>query len=471
MSAMLKGIEFMKHGKNEKKKINKKKMSKKKLIILGIVLLILAPILYYGGRLIYVLYLDPTPTFVSSPQDDPTTRPADIPDPETSGIENVVLFGVDSRDPGSDSGRTDSIIIATIDTSSKAIKLTSVMRDLYVEMGDNRGMDRVNAAYAFGGPQLALKTLNKNFGLDLKYYAIIDFRGFQELVDQLDGIDVDVKDYEVNEINKYILEVNGKNSTLLKGPGFQHLNGQQALSYARIRHVGDGDFQRTERQRTVLQCLFNKAKQTSILKVPDLITTLASYVQTNVPLTKVIGLASAAAGFNSGVQQMRVPVDGYYAPESVYGASVLVPDIKANAMFVKEFIYNIKVASGEDMPAYMQNDFHLDDSATLDSKPKPNIPDYNTPNVPEKSEDEQQGSVTQPGTEQSEGTGIQDNQNPGTDPSSSDVTGNEGETGGSIDNGGTQGTDVQPGDSSETSGQTSETSVQTGETGTTPATP
>lgn len=363
-----------------------RKMGKKTIITLVVLACFLIPIIAYGSYLTYILYFRETPTIVgtndSSVQGD---NLSDIPAEETSGIDNIVLFGVDSRN-ADNTGRTDSIIIATIDKNSKVVKLSSIMRDLYVKIGSTSTMSRVNAAYALGGPELALKTLNNNFGLDLKYYAIIDFQAFQRLVDQVGGIDIDVKDYEVNEINKYIREVNGKNSTLLKKAGFQHLNGQQALSYARIRHVGNGDYERTERQRLVLKCIADKAKQQNILKIPQLLTTLVSYVQTNVPLNKILSLGITAYKFNSSIETLRVPVDGYYKPENVNGASVLVPDISANAQFIKEFIYNMKTTAYKDVPAYMQGDFHMDD-ATNSAKPKANIPDYSTPSVPLKPEE------------------------------------------------------------------------------------
>lgn len=445
----------MRHGKKKEIKIKTKSNIKTRtLIIWAVVLCILAPIIIYGGKLVYTLYFSKTPTFVTSPENDPANRPADIPDPETSGIENIVLFGVDDRTE-SYHGRTDSIIIATIDKGSKVVKLTSIMRDLYVEMGNSSSMDRINAAYAYGGPELALKTLNKNFGLDLKYYAIIDFRGFQELVDKVGGIDIDVKDYEVQEINKYIREVNGKNSTLLTKAGFQHLNGQQALSYARIRYVGDGDFERTERQRRVLNCLFDEAKQISILQIPDMITTLASYVQTNMPLSKVVNLGLAAYKFDGGMQQMRIPVQGYFEGQLVHGNAVLVPDIKANAMFLKEFIYNVKVADNKDVPSYMQNNFHLDDGTVVSSKPKPNIPDYRTPEVPPKSEDEQeQMPIVQPGdntqTNQDNGTGTDtgsgNGDNTGTDTGNGTGTDTGNETGTNTGGDSGTGTGTDPGD-------------------------
>ena len=366
---------------------NKKKLSKKNIILI-VISCILIPVIAYCSYISYLLFWRKTPTFVSSNNDTTGSEQLGLPTPEESGIDNIVLFGVDSRTPN-DYGRTDSIIIATIDKNSKAIKLTSVMRDLYVKIGSTNSMSRINSAYAMGGPELALETLNNNFGLDLKYYALIDFKAFQEVVDKLGGVDVEVKNYEVNEINKYIAEVNGKNSTFLKKSGFQHLNGQQALSFARIRKVGNGDFERTERQRIVLKALMEKGKQIDIVKATKLIPTLASYVQTNVPASKLLSLGVTAYKFNNGMQSMRIPVEGYYGGQNVNGAAVLVPDIKANAQFVKEFIYNIKIAQVKDVPSYMQNNFHMDDTVKESSKPKPDIPDYSTPGVPLGSEEEE----------------------------------------------------------------------------------
>lgn len=367
------------------RKNKKNKMSKKTIIILIIVSCIVIPVIAYGSHLAYILYFSETPTFVDPVGEDvEIERPSDIPTSEESGIENIVLFGVDDR-TATFHGRTDSIIIATIDKGNKVIKLTSIMRDMYVEIPD-KGRDRINAAFVYGGPELTLKTINKNLGLDIKYYAIIDFKAFQEVVDILGGIDVEVKPYEVNEINYYIKEINGKNSTLLSKSGFQHLNGQQALSFARIRSVGNGDFERTERQRIVLKSLAARAKEVSALKFPQLVTTLASYVQTNIPPSKIASLGMSAYGFSGSIQSMRVPEEGYYQGQHVNGNAVLVPDIKANALFVKEFIYNVKLIGNKDMPSYMQNNFHMEDNVVA-SKPKPNIPNYSTPKITLKPEE------------------------------------------------------------------------------------
>ena len=343
-----------------RKKHNKKK--KIKLFITILIACILLPVIAYCSYLGYLLYFRSTPTIVKTNTTNSTTDSSD----DQSGIENIVLFGVDSR-TATDPGRTDSIIIATLDKNTKTIKLSSLMRDLYVQIGNTKSMERINTAYSIGGPELTLETLNNNFGLDLQYYAIIDFHAFQDLVDKIGGIDINVKEYEVKEINKYINEVNGSKSTYLKGPGLQHLNGQQALSYSRIRHVGNGDFERTERQRTVLKCIAEKIKNTNILKLPQLLNILVSYTQTNVPLSKILSLGITAYKYNNNIETMRIPVDGYYNNQTINGAEVLVPDISANAQFLKDFINGLNTSS--------------------ELKPQPKIPNYENSNVSSKAKE------------------------------------------------------------------------------------
>lgn len=415
----------------KKVKLNKRG----KTVVAVLLLCILVPIIAYGTHLAYILYFSETPTLVTAKEQlENSNKPIGLPNAEESGVENIVLFGVDNRTP-TDHGRTDSIIIATIDKNSKTLKLTSIMRDMFVKIGSTNEMNRINAAYSFGGPELALETINKNFGLDIKYYTIIDFKAFQELVDIIGGVEVEVKDYEVNEINFYIKEINGEKSTLIKKPGFQHLNGQQALSFARIRQVGNGDYERTERQRVVLKSLLEQTKKMNVVKIPQMITTLASYVQTNVPLSRILSLGATVYGFNGGTESMRLPVDGYFQGQSVHGSAVLVPDIKANAMFLKEFIYNVKVSGNKDMPAYMLNSFHVEDSTSVSSLPKPNIPDYSTPNIPTKPEEEQSNHtkypvVIPPGTTPTT--------NPGEKPGTTTTTPTGGQQGGTGNSQGTE---------------------------------
>lgn len=278
---------------------------------------------------------------------------------EEKGIFNILLVGLDRRSEN-DIGRTDSIILANINTQSKTIKLVSFMRDLYVPI-PGHGLNRINAAYSLGGPELLMKTLQQDFNIDVQYYVSIDFRAFQDLVDKLGGIDVEVKDYEVKEINKYIKEVNGSKATLLSGPGYQKLNGQQALSYSRIRKVGNGDFERTERQRRVLTILINKARNVSILKMPDLASTVLNYIKTNIPTGKLMNLAYTVYRFgNTPVETIRIPADGMFENMRVKGMAVLVPDLEKNVVYLEKFLSSQGIAFSN-LPSYMANNFHFND--------------------------------------------------------------------------------------------------------------
>ncbi|CCJ33068.1 LCP family protein [Caloramator australicus] len=270
-----------------------------------------------------------------------------------------MLVGLDKRSEN-DIGRTDSIILANINTEAKTIKLVSFMRDMYVPI-PGHGLNRINAAYSLGGPELLMKTLQQDFNIDVKYYVSIDFRAFQDLVDKLGGIDVEVKDYEVKEINKYIKEVNGSKATLLSGPGYQKLNGQQALSYSRIRKVGNGDFERTERQRRVLTILINKARNVSIFKIPDLASTVLNYIKTNIPTGKLMNLAYTVYRFgNTPVETIRIPADGMFENMRVKGMAVLVPDLEKNVVYLEKFLSSQGIAFSN-LPSYMANNFHFND--------------------------------------------------------------------------------------------------------------
>jgi polyisoprenyl-teichoic acid--peptidoglycan teichoic acid transferase len=256
-----------------------------------------------------------------------------------SDIVNILLVGVDTRGEFEDS-RTDSMIIATINPITSEVKLTSLMRDMYVEI-PGRGYNRINAAFQFGGIDLLKKTIKYNFGLSVDKYAAIDFKGFQDLIDIMGGIEVDIKSYEVNETNKYIKDVNGASSTLLKGAGLQKLNGQQALSYSRIRKVGNSDYERTERQRQVLSLLLAKVKDTKVTSYPKLYSTLSPYIKTNIEFNSMLKLVYTVYkmdDFTPG--SSRIPVDGHFKSNTINGASVLVPDLKYNAKELFKFIYN-----------------------------------------------------------------------------------------------------------------------------------
>ncbi|MDZ7548740.1 LCP family protein, partial [Clostridium perfringens] len=136
-------------------------------------------------------------------------------------------------------GRSDSIMILTLDSVHNKLKLTSIMRDSYVNI-PGRGLDKINHAYAFGGPELAVRTLNENFDLNIKEFMAVDFTSLPTIIDKLGGVTINIIPEEISHIPG------------ITSAGNQVLNGKQALAYSRIRYASGGDYKRTERQRTVV---------------------------------------------------------------------------------------------------------------------------------------------------------------------------------------------------------------------------
>lgn len=227
-------------------------------------------------------------------------------------IINIAAFGLDRRNKD-ETPRSDAILLLTIDSSRKKIKLISIMRDLYVNI-DTVGRDKLNHAYFYGGPSLSIKTLNKTFDLNITDYISVDFFNLPKIIDELDGVELEVKESEIKNINKYILEnqsilgINGDYS--IKKAGVQTLSGIQALSYARIRSVGDGDFERTERQRKVIIAMIEKAKKMSPLKLTSLVEKYIDSVETSLSLNQLISIGANLLLGGYEIEQTRIPFEG-----------------------------------------------------------------------------------------------------------------------------------------------------------------
>lgn len=210
----------------------------------------------------------------------------DIPREEielTAGVEenleeyrNIALFGIDTRDNTYDGSRTDCIIIASINEKTKEIKLVSVYRDTYLQI-PNRGLDKVNHAYSYGGAALSMSTLNINLDLDITEFVTVNFESTKEIVDAIGGVEITVTDKEATQI-----------SGISKG-GTYNLTGKQALEYGRIRKI-DNDYVRTERMRTVVMAVFEKAKKMSISELNTLTDKLFPEIYTNISKSELFSL-------------------------------------------------------------------------------------------------------------------------------------------------------------------------------------
>lgn len=258
-------------------------------------------------------------------------------------IKNIALFGIDSTDPTS--GRSDAIMVATIDSIHNKLKITSIMRDSYVNI-EGYGYDKINHAYAFGGPQLSIKTINQNFGLNIENFVAVDFSSLPVIINKLGGIRLNITDEELNYINKYIDGINkvdGTNSPHIASSGEQFVDGVQALAYSRIRYTAGGDYERTHRQRTVLNGLFEKAINIAPSEYLGLINSLLPYVQTNLSANEILSLSTKIVTIGrNGLEQERFPRDEYCWGDNINGVYYLVFDEATTKQQMMDYIFNDK---------------------------------------------------------------------------------------------------------------------------------
>ena len=238
----------------------------------------------------------------------------------SNSIINIALFGVDAVEGGA--GRSDSIMIATLDTVNKKLKLTSIMRDSYVAI-DGHGNDKINHAYAFGGPQLAIKTLNENFDLNIEDFASVNFETLPKIIDKIGGIELDIDEEESEYINGYIAHLNSINGTSepsIESTGLQHVSGTQALAFCRIRYTSGGDYKRTERHREVLTEIFKKIETLSATSYPSLLLEILPMVNTSLDYSEILELGTEVLKLgDSSMELERFPLDDYCEGKMIDG--------------------------------------------------------------------------------------------------------------------------------------------------------
>ncbi|NLF26415.1 MAG: LCP family protein [Clostridiales bacterium] len=261
-------------------------------------------------------------------------------------MKHILLVGIDAR-PGQKTGRSDTMIILTVDPENNKIKLMSLMRDIYVEI-PGRKNNRLNAAYVFGGAELLMKTIEKNFRIHIDYYVGVNFSMLANLIDQLGGITLTVEsDYYVDRINAVIKEDNkvlgiSASDGFLKKSGEQLMTGKQAQAYARYRYgTKDGDFGRTARQREVVMKIFDKLTDMSMMELAALAMANIDNVFTNLTLQDVMLLAPAMFSLKDAeLEELRIPINNGYKSKTVSGMSVLIPNrtktMEAIAAFLTE---------------------------------------------------------------------------------------------------------------------------------------
>ncbi len=237
-------------------------------------------------------------------------------------------------------------MIATIDTIHKKLKLTSIMRDSYVGI-EGHGDDKINHAYAFGGPQLAIKTLNENFDLNIEDFVSVNFETLPKIIDKVGGIELDIDSEELKYINGYIRDINKKNGTNVSEiaeTGLQHVNGTQALAYCRIRYTSGGDYKRTERQREVLTEIFKKVESTPATSYPSLLSDILPMVNTSLGYNEILNLGMDVLKLgDSNLKLERFPLDAYSQGKTINGVYYLTFDKRATVEQLHNYIFDDKI--------------------------------------------------------------------------------------------------------------------------------
>lgn len=264
---------------------------------------------------------------------------------ETSDdVYNVLLIGVDRRDK-SWAGNSDSMILLSLSEQKKQISMISLMRDTYVNI-PGVGMRKLNAAHANGAGPLLLKTVEENFKIDVDRYVSVDFNALITIIDELGGIELTMSEAEVEVANHYIGEMckmqnwNPDDYTI-SGGGTRIYKGVQAVAYARIRYVGNSDYQRTERQRTVLTRMIEKMKSMSVTQLFDFAEDVMPLVTHNIPEDEIwdlLGKAPSLLQYN--LVKDRIPYDGMYSIIYVKKQDMLVPDWEKTIQRLKATLYN-----------------------------------------------------------------------------------------------------------------------------------
>lgn len=252
-------------------------------------------------------------------------------------IINILLVGADKREYWSQKGRSDSVMIATLDMKHKELKLTSLMRDMYVTIPGYENA-KFNAAYSYGGISLLYQTIAENFGIKLDGYMIVDFAAFKNVINEIGGVSVDLTEAECN----YLLQTYaGKKTSILDlKPGVNKMNGTQALAYTRIRQDAKGDFGRTQRQRNVLNAVFKEAKTMSISELKGLAKEVLPCVTSDLTNDEIVSyMMSVVMMGTTEIKQQRIPIDDGYTQDRINGQAVLVVDWEANRAALQNFIF------------------------------------------------------------------------------------------------------------------------------------
>ena len=347
-----------------RKVYNKKGRAKRVLcVILSVILLIFGSgLLYYYSILNSMNFKD-----ITKPSNTDSTDPSiaalsgdgtqlSLTDGELlqdSKVLNVMLFGEDNS-KGADHGRSDTMIMLSIDNRHKKLKLTSFQRDTYVYI-PNYGYNKLNASYTYGGATLAIQTIEANFGIKIDRYAVVDFNSFIDIIDTLGGIDMELTQDEIDYINyqMYKNEQTDNPTLITDAPGVVHLTGQQALWYSRNRGLSIGedgntigidgdDWDRTSRQRKLLETVFSDMKSADLGQIISIVGAVGPLITTNLKKDEITALVSHSLTYlKYEVVQYNIPADGFwrYNDDTPAGSVIEITDLEGQRIDFAKFVY------------------------------------------------------------------------------------------------------------------------------------
>lgn len=323
---------------------------KKRKTAIRIVSALLVLLLISLGVLVYAMFQSYVSRYRNMNQNEITKQDIDLLPVEyvsdvkqiekTQDTFNILLFGLDVRDKSSfDRQLSDVMILMTVEPSKQSIKMVSFMRDCLVKIPGHPD-NRLNTPFRFGGAELAIRTFQNNFGIDVDWYAVINFWSMAEMIDALGGIELDLSSGEVEQLNISLKEINAEvdakeRAHNITSAGLNKLNGKQAVAFMRIRHLAGSDFKRTERQRIVLKSLFAAVKKMTPDQMIALVDLMPSYVRTNIPLGEMTKMAKAVYSLRgSEINELRIPVEKGYSNYD----SMLKLDFAMNNEALQQFL-------------------------------------------------------------------------------------------------------------------------------------
>jgi len=318
---------------------NKKQQKKIALVVVEIfVLLILAVVLYGVSKLNRIKRPENIIMNQVEVNDDIEQEVLEV----TEKFRTIAVFGLDNRSNGKfNSGNSDVIIIVTIDNETHEVKMCSVYRDTYLDIGEGK-FRKCNAAFSKGGPQAAISMLNKNLDLNISDYVTVDFNAVVECIDLVGGVELTITDEEAHYMKGYVKELNeltGNTTEVPEMGGTYNLDGVQATAYARIRYTAGSDYKRTERQRMVIAKMLEKVQKSDLKTVNSIIDAMFDDIETSFTNTELISLAAkifdyelaGSVGFPFTVKEVELGTKG----------QVVAPDtLESNVTQLHKFLYN-----------------------------------------------------------------------------------------------------------------------------------